>query len=158
MLKALIHLALIGSLLGCPPSCLLRSMLAETSGNATAGVAVAHGDRSCGGCCCHHAAAPRETSAAPTRDGSLPQPQLPRPCDHDNSSGPCQCICGGAVFENPVAFDAADAVHLLDALAAAPMVADLTPPEVDVALRRCPPDDDVLTGREICRLYSLMLC
>lgn len=62
------------------------------------------------------------------------------------------------MVEHQVAFDAADVMHALDVLALAPQVFYLAPAETSSDDARWPPDDDVLSGRDVCRLHSLMLC
>jgi hypothetical protein len=112
------------------------------------------------GCCCHHCGRSATHGDHRHAAGSAtPASDAPRPCRHDDSGGgQCQCICGGAVVENHVAFDPADAAAILYVLPACLPAVDLTPAEVGFSAVAWPPDGMVLSGREICRLRSLMLC
>ncbi len=163
MFRRTVHLSLIAVLLGCPPSCFLRSMLVETSESDAAAASHVKREHIAGGCCCHKARSARtEPRVSPNGDESTSRPvprPAPRPCDDDNPcGGSCQCICGGAVVDDHVAYDVADAMHALDVLALVPQTLFLVPAETGIRDGRWLADDDILSGREICRLHALMLC
>jgi hypothetical protein len=162
MLKRLIHFAMIGCLLGCPPSCWLKSAIAGLGSASTVETDCAAVQSQAKGCsCCCPQAKPKRTHAAEKDDGAhslLISSESSPSDDRGTNCGPCQCICGGATIAGHVAFDAGDALHFVDQFTVTPAAFDLASAEVTASERWRLPDDEVLSGRDICRLHSLMLC
>ena len=167
MLRWLLHLLLIGCLLGCPPSCWLRGALGSHDAETTCDEATAEGSRSplTASCCSHHRSAARPAHAkrafpggnavpAPTTAGSSDAPR------HGDDAGPGahSCICGGAEVHTR----ATPAVDLLPNpltdLPAVSLVADIASAAAIVAAHWQPPDPLLSSGRDACRLYSVMRC
>jgi hypothetical protein len=162
MLKRLIHFAMIGCLLGCPPSCWLKSAIAGLGSAPTVEADCTAVQSQAKGCsCCCHKAKPKRTHTAEKNDGvqSLLIFGESQPSDGSGTAcGPCQCICGGATVAGHVAFDAGDALHFVDQFTVTPAAFHHASVEVTASERWRIHDDDVLSGRDICRRHSLMLC
>ena len=97
--------------------------------------------------CCRHSA-PMEKS----------RPHESSPSEQQ-SEGTCQCICGGAVFEEMTQFNAAPLVaSVIDLVVPVQAVATGSDIEPSIFLSGTPPTCSMNPGRELCCLYSTFLC
>jgi hypothetical protein len=137
-MKSAIALLLAGSVFACPLICHAGHAASRADGNSVSG------------CCCHGAA---NTMPASDRSPSVPSRS-------HSSDGCCQGICGGAVMGNFATYNAAlDLTWVVPFAAVEPGL--LTTLQETHAGRLCTapwPDDGMNRGRELCCLFSTLLC
>ncbi|RIK74694.1 MAG: hypothetical protein DCC68_22575 [Planctomycetota bacterium] len=166
MLRWSLHLLLIGCLLGCPPSCWLREALGSFD-SATGGEMAAKGRKSpLAYCCCGHRRSPsRPAVSEPAFPGGKTEraPAIARSTDgprhgDDAGAGTHSCICGGAEVHTRAMSNADLLPNPLADCPAVSLVADIASAAAIVAAHWQPPDPLLSSGRDACRLYSVMRC
>ncbi len=137
-MKSAISLLLVASVFACPLICHVGHAASRANGKSVAG------------CCCHGA-----TDTMPAGDRSPGVPSRSH-----GSDGCCQGICGGAVMGNFATYNAAlDLTWVLPFAVVEPVL--LTTLQETHADRFCTapwPDDGTNRGRELCCLFSTLLC